>query len=87
MVAGGNGITATSSAVATAALEQSAVQHNTDTKDIVRADGPAPGWVRSRFQPFTEVAQEEFVLQANVSEQEGAAVATAVSEFGDRQEH
>ena len=41
--AGGNGITATSSAVAVANLDQSAVQSNSDTKDIVRAEGPDLG--------------------------------------------
>ena len=56
--AGGNGITATSSAVAVAGLEpndieQTANQHNSNTQEVVRA-APAEG--ETTVQPFTRPA-------------------------------
>ena len=59
--AGGNGITATSSAVAVAGLEpndieQTASQHNSNTQEVVRA-APAEG--ETTVQPFTETQQAQ----------------------------
>ena len=71
----GNGVTATSSAVAVATLTQTANQSNTDTKPVNRAAGATPGEGETTIQPFAQVSQEEMVMQANVSEQDGAAVA------------
>src|SRR6185312_9739810 len=76
----GNGVTATSSAVAVATLTQTADQSNSDSKLVERAVGPAPGEGETTIQPFAEVSQDEIVIQANVSEQEGAAVAEATSD-------
>jgi hypothetical protein len=77
--AGGNGITATSSAVAVANLDQSAVQSNSDTKEIVRAEGPEVGADQFELPRQTLSLQLEAALQANVSSQSGAAIATAES--------
>ena len=72
----GNGITATSSAVAGANLDQTANQSNTNTASITL---PAlAGRAGSTEFPRTGLeiaAQVEGVLQANVNEQEGLAVA------------
>ncbi len=76
----GDGVSATSSAVAVATLDQTANQSNTDTKTVQRAVGPTPGDGEIVVPPFTGVAQEEFVVQANISEQDGEAVATATSD-------
>ena len=76
----GDGVTATSSAVAVATLDQTANQSNTDTKTVNRAAGPTPGEGETTIQPFTQVAQEELVVQANVSEQDGLAEAEATSD-------
>ena len=77
--AGGNGITATSSAVAVANLDQSAVQSNSDTKDIVRAEGPDLGENQFELPRQTLSLQLEAALQANLNSQSGAAIATAKS--------
>ena len=61
----GNGITATSSAVAGASLDQSVDQSNTNTED-------ATG---------TAILQLQLVGQANFSEQNGASIATATSDY------
>ena len=63
--AGGNGITATSSAVAAAALDQTANQSNDNS-------ATATG---------TLVLQGQLVGQLNFSEQEGAAIAAATSDY------
>ena len=77
--AGGDGITATSSAVAAANLNQTANQANTDSKEIVRAEGPVPGPDQITIQRPALDLQLEAVLQANVNEQSAASLATASS--------
>ena len=53
---GGDGVTATSSAVAAATLTQTADQSNSDSKLVERAVGPAPGEGETTVQPFAEVS-------------------------------
>ena len=77
---GGDGVTATSSAVAVATLDQTANQSNTDSKTVNRAAGATPGEGETTIQPFTHVAQDELVVQANVSEQDGLAEVEATSD-------
>ena len=76
---GGDGVTATSSAVAGANLEQTADQSNTDAKDIARAEGPRPGPDQITIERPAVSVQLEGVLQANVNSQAAASLATASS--------
>ena len=66
-LAAGDGINATSSAVATAGLSQTANQSNASTVDATGA----------------LALQGQLVGQVNWNEQEGAAIATAVSDYVD----
>ena len=75
--AGLDGVTATSSAVAGANLNQSAAQNNSNSNAINRADGPAPGEDQFSVQPEAIALQLEGVLQINASGQGGIAVAVA----------
>ena len=77
---GGDAVSATSSAVAAASLDQTVDQSNSDSKLVERATGPAPGEDETVVQPFAEVSQDEIVIQANVSDQDGAAAAEATSD-------
>ena len=77
----GDGVTATSSAVAVATLDQTATQSNTDTKTIDRAAGANAWGGRDRpYQLITDVSQEELVDQENFNQQAGAADASATSD-------
>ena len=75
--AGGDGITATSSAVAVANLGQTATQSNGNSASVVRVP-PQEG--QQSTTTVNDVGQAQRVRQANVSEQEGAAIATASSD-------
>ena len=73
----GDGIDATSEAIAKADLEQKARQENEDSKEISRdSEG---GDETDTVQPATIAAQLEAVIQANASLQLGVAVADAQS--------
>ena len=76
----GDGVTATSSAVAVATLDQTATQANTDTKTIDRAAGATPGEGETTIPVETDVSQDELVDQENFNEQAGAADASATSD-------
>ena len=65
----GDGVTATSSAVAVATLDQTATQANTDTKTVDRAAGATPGEGETTIPPDTDVSQDELVDQENFNEQ------------------
>ena len=79
LTSAGDGIFANSSAVSTASLNQTVTQSNKDSKVIDRAEGTPPTAEQRTVPPFATAVQLEAVLQANVSEQEGASVATSVS--------
>ena len=73
---GVDGIVAQSNAAASAELDQSATQTNSDSKTISRAPNDTEG---TTFQPVTIDAQLEAVLQANVNLQFAGADAEATS--------
>ena len=78
----GDGITATSSAVAAANLDQTAHQTNSNSASITLPPLPVVPDTAEFPITGTEIAiQAEGVLQANVNEQEGLAVATATSDY------
>ena len=77
--AGGDGITATSSAAAGANLTQTANQTNSDSKTIDRAAAPIAGEGERILNPQALDVQLEAVLQANVNSQSGASIAAARS--------
>ena len=72
MSAGGNGDTATSSAVAAANLTQTADQSNVDSKTIARAEETPPAEGEQTVHPTALDVQLEGVLQANISSQSGS---------------
>ena len=78
--AGGDGINATSSAVAVAQLEQGVDQSNSNTQEVVRE---LPGEGEESVAPFTAVQQGQEVEQENESSQDGAALAYATSDSVD----
>ena len=85
--AAGNGIVATSSAVAGANLTQTANQSNTDTKTVSRAPTPAAGTDERILHPQALDVQLEGVLQANANSQAGASIAAASSGSVDVKSH
>ncbi len=78
----GDGITAVSSAVAGASLDQTADQSNSNSATITLPPLPVVP-TGSEFPVIAPqiAAQVEGVLQANVNEQEGLAVAAATSDY------
>ncbi len=77
----GNGITATSSAVAGASLSQTADQDNTNSATTTLPPfAVVPNNVLV-LRPTQIGVQLEGVLQANVNDQDGAAIATATSDY------
>ena len=85
--AAGNGIVATSSAVAGANLTQTADQSNTDTKTVSRAPAPVAGADERILHPQALAVQLEGVLQANANSQAGASIAAASSGSVDVKSH
>ena len=84
LTAGGNGITATSSAVAGANLDQTATQSNSNsaTATLEAPDGVIVVEVGRTEIPLRDVGvQAQLVGQLNVNDQDGAAIATAASSY------
>ena len=87
LTAGGDGITATSSAVAGANLTQTANQGNSDTKTVSRAPTPIAGEDERILHPEALDVQLEGVLQANANSQAGVSIAAASSGSVDVKSH